>query len=130
MTLGQQSSYGRGVAVGIAVDEAARPRDRRIDDLGVRHLGPLGARQIDVWQPLQRQRLLAHSPRAPLAVQLLLIEVLELPVVVPEAQGRPANQSPGARLGPGPSITRNQIENKSTATPTLIAKMRSSAPRS
>src|SRR5215211_3367041 len=36
----------------------------------------------------------------------------------------------GAKLGPGPWIIRNQKANATTATATLIAKIRSSAPRS
>ena len=37
---------------------------------------------------------------------------------------------PGARLGPGPWITRNQIAKTTRAMPTLPAKIRSRAPRS
>ena len=59
VALGEQAPHRRGVAVRVAVDEAAGARDRRVDDLRVRQVGPLGAGQVEVGQPLQRQPLLA-----------------------------------------------------------------------
>ena len=124
VTFGQQAPDGGGVAVRVAVDEAAGARDRGVDDLGVRQVRPLGSGQVQVGQALERQALLALPARAALAVQLPLVEVLELAVVVAEAH----TQLPGANVGPGPWMIRNQKVNATAATPTLIAKMRSSAP--
>ena len=66
--------------------------------------------------------------RAELAVQLRLVEVVELAVVVEQATD---TQLRGANVGPGPWMIRNQNgEREPPTTPTLIAKMRSRAPRS
>ena len=130
MALGEQAPHGGGVTVRIAVDEAARSRDRRVRYLRVRHVRPLGSRQVQLGQLFEREPLLALAALAPLAVELELVEVVELPVVVAEAHAGARSQLPGARLGPGPSITKNQAAKSTRAIPTLMAKMRSSAPRS
>ena len=85
VAIGEQPAHRRRVAVRVAVDQAACARDRRVDDLGVRQVGPLGARQVEVGQALQRQPLLLLPARAALAVQLALVQVVELAVVVAEA---------------------------------------------
>ncbi len=56
VALGEQAADAAGVAVGVAVHAPARARDRRVHDLRVRQVGPLGARQVEVRHPLERQR--------------------------------------------------------------------------
>ena len=60
--------------------------------------------QVEVRHLLERQPALGRAPLAPLAVQLHLVDVVELPVVAEEVHSRYA----GARLGAGPWIRKNQ----------------------
>src|SRR6185437_11223880 len=91
----------------VAVDQPPGPVDRRVDDLGVGHVGPLGAGQVDVRYALHREPLLLRAASPPLPVQFALVEIVELAVVVTEAHA----QLRGANSGPGPWMTRNQNVN-------------------
>jgi hypothetical protein len=89
VALGELAADLGGVAVGVAVHPPARGVDRRVHDLRVREVGPLGARQVERRHLLEREHLLAPAPLAQLAVDLLVVHVLELPVVVEEAHRGP-----------------------------------------
>ncbi len=88
VALREQAPHGGRVPVRVAVHAPARASDRGIDDLGVRQVGPFGARQVDIRRALERRRPLAAPALAPLEVQLGLVDVVELPVVVAEAHAR------------------------------------------
>ena len=100
VALGELPAHRRRVAVRIAVDKPAGARDRGVHDLGVGEVGPLRAGQVEVGQPLQRQALLALTPRAALAVELALVQVVVLAVVVAEAHA--ALSWLGRRWAPAP----------------------------
>ena len=85
MALRQQPPDVGGVPVRVAVHPPARRVDRRVHDLGVREVGPLGAREVDRRDLRECERSLARPPGAPLPVQLLLVDVVELAVVVEQA---------------------------------------------
>ena len=82
--LAEQPAHGARVAVRIAVHAPARRVNRGVHDLRVREVRPLRAREVDHRHLGQRQRALARPPGPQLAVDLLLIDVFELPVVVEE----------------------------------------------
>jgi hypothetical protein len=102
VALGKHRAHLGRVAVGVAVDRPARRVDGGVHDLGVREVGPLGARQVQHRDLLERERLLAGAAFAQPAVVLLLVYVLELPVVVEQAHV--AGVTPAERAtvrGPG-----------------------------
>ena len=78
--------------------------------------------EVEIGQLLERESPLAMAARATFAVQLELVEVLELAVVAEEVTrdaGRGAVDRP---------LDEAQTPNAISATPTLAAKIRSSAP--
>ena len=85
MTVGEQAPHRGRMAVGVAVHAPARPRDRGVDDLGVGQVGPLRAGEVDLGQARERLLLLAPPALPALEVEGPLVDVVELPVVVPEA---------------------------------------------
>jgi hypothetical protein len=80
--LGQEAPDAGGVPVRVAVHAAARGVDRRVHDLGVREVGPLGVREVDRRDLGERELALAPAALPQHAVDRLLVDVVELPVVV------------------------------------------------
>ena len=122
----QQPPHRGRVAVGIAVARARAParspRSRSRSAAGPATRCPTGRCRAPARAPLP-----SPAPAlAPLQVQLRLVDVVELPVVVAEAHAR--RWARGSARAPGSRRTR--CANTTSATPTLTAKMRSSAPRS
>ena len=104
VALGQQPAHAARVAVRIPVHAPARAGDGGVHDLRVRQVGPLGAGQVEVGHLLERQLALGGAPLAALAVQLQLVDVVELPVVAEEIHV--ATAEPGSAPAPGSGRTR------------------------
>ena len=104
VALRQQAADAARVAVRVPVHPPARTGDGGVHDLRVRQVGPLGAREVEVGHLLQREPALGGAPLAALAVQLQLVDVVELPVVAEEVHA--ATAEPGSAPVPGSGGTR------------------------